>query len=225
VVIYGATNAGKSSLLNQLLGHERVIVSETHGTTRDTIEESVNLKGFPIRLIDTAGLREAADQVEQKGIARTEKSLQQADLRLRVVDASLPKPQGFDAGGVSGAELLILNKTDLPEHSDWRDSDAIRISCVTRSGIPELERQILARIGGSNLYAESTVAINTRHRECLRRALDSCNQARDTMSQHLAPEYVAVDLKSAMNSLGEILGVIDVEQVLDSVFSQFCIGK
>jgi tRNA modification GTPase len=225
VVIYGPTNAGKSSLLNQLLGHERVIVSETHGTTRDTIEEALNLKGFPIRLIDTAGLRDAADHIERKGIERTEKSLQQADLRLRVVDASLPKPPSAQAADTSDTELLVLNKSDLPEHPDWRGTDAVRISCVTGAGIPELEREILARIGGGNLHPENSVAINARHRECLRRGLVSCHHARETMDRGLAPEYVAVDLKNALQSLGEIIGLIDAEHVLDSVFSQFCIGK
>src|SRR5213082_2314132 len=130
VVIYGPTNAGKSSLLNRLLGHERVIVSETHGTTRDTIEEAVNLRGFPVRLIDTAGLRSAADEIEREGIARTEKSLRQADVRLHIVDHNAPRPEHFILNTANGNEVLILNKSDLPEHTEWKNVDAIRISCV-----------------------------------------------------------------------------------------------
>lgn len=225
VVIYGATNAGKSSLLNRLLGHERVIVSETHGTTRDTIEEAMNLQGFPLRLIDTAGLRPAADHIEREGIARTGKSLQQADLRLHVADASVARPAEFEISEGFGIELLVLNKTDLPEHADWRGVEALRISCVTGAGIGELEGQILAHISGGNLHPDSNVAINARHRECLRRALDSCKRARQALDQKMSPEYAVLDLNNSLQSLGEIIGVVDVEQVLDSVFSQFCIGK
>src|SRR5437868_4626136 len=112
VVIYGATNAGKSSLLNRLLGQDRVLVSETHGTTRDTIEEVINLRGVPIRLLDTAGLRTSGSDVEQAGIARTEKSLQTAGLRLHVVDRNAPTPVDFDNYCDPGMDLLVLNKTD-----------------------------------------------------------------------------------------------------------------
>src|SRR5213595_96725 len=122
VVIYGATNAGKSSLLNRLLGYDRVIVSETPGTTRDTIEETVNLDGVPIRLLDTAGLRPSAAELEREGISRTEKSLQLADLRLHIADRNAPKPGYFNSrklsefnGATSSAnEIVVLNKSDLP---------------------------------------------------------------------------------------------------------------
>jgi tRNA modification GTPase len=225
VVIYGATNAGKSSLLNRLLGHERVIVSESHGTTRDTIEESMNLRGFPIRLIDTAGLRNAADEIELEGITRTQKSLQQADLRLHIVDRSQPRPAAFDPHIDSGKELLVLNKSDLPEHDDWREVSALRISCVTGEGLSELEQSIFCEIAGGNLQPDHTLAINARHRECLRRALEACKLADQSLQQRIAPEYVAVDIKSALQAVGEIIGSVDADQVLDSVFGQFCIGK
>ena len=238
VVIYGATNAGKSSLLNRLLGYDRVIVSETPGTTRDTIEETVNLDGVPIRLLDTAGLRPSAAELEREGISRTEKSLQLADLRLHIVDRNAPKPPHFDERtglpAVASAEvgvaneILILNKSDLPEHPDWsrhRGARALRISCMTGEGLPQLQKEILARVSKQNLRPESTVAINTRHRDCLRRALESCDRARAALDQGLAPEYVAVDLNGALRAVGEIIGAVDVEQILDSVFGQFCIGK
>jgi tRNA modification GTPase len=225
VVIYGATNAGKSSLLNRLLGYERVIVSETHGTTRDTIEEMINLRGVPIRLLDTAGLRRSTNDLERAGMARTEKSLQTADLRLHIADRNAPKPAEFEMRSANGAEIMLLNKSDLPEHDDWTHLDALRISCTTGDGLPQLEQEIIGRITKENLRPESAVAINTRHRDCLRRALEACGRARDTMSNGLSPEYVAVDLKDAMNAIGEVLGAVDVEQILDSVFSQFCIGK
>ena len=119
----------------------------------------------------------------------------------------------------------MLNKSDLSEHTDWKNTGALRISCVTGEGLPELENEILARVARQNLRAESAVAINTRHRDCLRRALDACDRARATMDHGLAPEYAAVDLNGALRALGEVIGAVDVEQILDSVFGQFCIGK
>jgi len=225
VVIYGATNAGKSSLLNRLLGYDRVIVSETHGTTRDTIEETANLDGLPIRLIDTAGLRGSASELEQEGIVRTERSLQLADLRLRIADRNAPKPSHFDERAGNSNEIVVLNKSDLPEDSDWNNFTALRVSCMTGEGLPELQKEILARITKQNLRPESTVAINARHRDCLRRALESCDRAGTALGQRLSPEYVAVDLNEALRAVGEVIGVVDVEQILDSVFGQFCVGK
>ncbi len=225
VVIYGATNAGKSSLLNRLLGYDRVIVSETHGTTRDTIEEMINLRGVPIRLLDTAGLRPSACDLEREGIERTERSLQMSDLRLHIVDRNAPRPAHFEKQNANGNEILLLNKSDLAEHTDWKNSDALRISCVTGEGLAELENEILARVAGQNLRAESAVAINTRHRDCLRRALDACDRAHATIGNGLAPEYAAVDLNGALHAVGEVIGAVNVEQILDSVFGQFCIGK
>ena len=225
VVIYGATNAGKSSLLNRLLGYDRVIVSDTHGTTRDTIEETVNLDSVPIRLLDTAGLRASESELESEGIARTEKSLQLADLRLHIADRNAPSPAHFNGRAGDGNEIVVLNKSDLPEDSDWKNFPALRISCVTGEGLPRLQTEILARIRQQNLRPESAVAINTRHRDCLRRALESCDRARAALVQGISPEYVAIDLDQGLRAVGEVIGVVDVEQILDSVFSQFCIGK
>ena len=225
VVIYGATNAGKSSLLNRLLGYERAIVSETHGTTRDTIEEMINLRGVPIRLLDTAGLRTSPSALEQEGIARTEKSLETADLRLHIADRNASQPSHFEKCADNGSEIVLLNKSDLPEHLDWKSFDALRISCATGEGLAQLENKILTSITKQNLRPESTVAINTRHRDCLRRALESCNRARAAMRDGLTAEYVAVDLDEGLRAVGEVIGAVDVEQILDSVFGQFCIGK
>ena len=225
IVIYGATNAGKSSLLNRLLGYERVIVSDTHGTTRDTIEETVNLRGVPVRLLDTAGLRASTSDVEREGIARTERSLKQADLRLHIIDRNAPRPAHFETKAVNGNEIVVLNKSDLPEHSDWKNFEALRISCATEEGLGQLEDEIIARIGQQNLRPENTIAINLRHHDCLRRALDACDRARRGMDEALSPEYLAVDLNEALRAVGEVIGATGVEQILDSVFGQFCIGK
>ena len=225
VVIYGATNAGKSSLLNRLLGYDRVIVSNTHGTTRDTIEETVNLDGVPIRLLDTAGLRPSESQLERAGIERTEKSLQLADLRLHIADHNAPKPVHFNGITSDPNEIVVLNKSDLPEDIDWKDFQALRISCATGDGLPQLKQEILGRIRRQNLRPESAIAINTRHRDCLRRALESCDRASTAFSEGVSGEYIAVDLDQALSAIGEVIGVVDVEKILDSVFSQFCIGK
>ena len=129
-------------------------------------------------------------------------------------------------GATSSAnEIIVLNKSDLPEDNDWKDSPALRISCVTGEGLPRLQKEILARIRGHNLRPESAVAINTRHCDCLRRASESCDRARTALGDGLSGEYVAIDLDQALRAVGEVIGVVDVEQILDSVFSQFCIGK
>ena len=222
VVIYGATNAGKSSLLNRLLGFPRAIVNEQPGTTRDTIEEVVNLRGVALRLIDTAGLRATDDAIEREGMERTERSRAQADLVLRMVDASAPKPEKLTE---QTAEILLLNKSDLPEHPDWQDCEALRISCTTEDGLAGLEEKILARVGPQRWDAPSAVAINARHRDCLRRALESCDRARDALRENLAPEFVAVDLRAALHAVGEVIGHADMEDILDALFATFCIGK
>ena len=213
-------------MLNRLLGYDRVIVSDTHGTTRDMIEETVNLDGVPVRLLDTAGLRASESELESEGIARTEKSLQLADLRLHIADRNAPRPAHFNGRKEDDQnELVVLNKSDLPEDNDWKNFPAFRISCLTGEGLPQLQKEILSRIRQQNLRAESAVAINTRHRDCLRRALESCDLARSALGQGISQEYVAVDLDQGLRAVGEVIGVVDVEQILDSVFNQFCIGK
>ena len=226
VVIYGATNAGKSSLLNRLLGFPRAIVSATPGTTRDTIEEVVNMRGIVLRLTDTAGLRaRGTDAVENEGIARTERSLAHADLVLHVVDANVAKPAHFDSQPRNRSELMLLNKSDLPEHADWTDYDALRISCTKENGLSGLEEAILAKVTDQHWDVPSAVAINARHRDCLRRALTACDEARSAFVQNLAPEFVAVDLRGALRAVGEVIGHADTEKILDALFATFCIGK
>jgi len=225
VVIYGPTNAGKSSLLNRLLGYERAIVSEKPGTTRDTIEEVINLRGIPVRLLDTAGLRESVDEIEREGMARTSKSLAGADLLLHVLDRSIPPPSDFTENSTEQTRLVLLNKSDLPEHRDWQNADALRICCLSADGLGGLEEAILAKISEKHLRPESGVAINARHRDCLRRALASCDLAAGTMEGALAPEYIAVDLRAALRALDEITGAANAEEIRDALFAQFCIGK
>src|SRR5437764_2683833 len=151
VVIFGATNAGKSSLLNRMLGFDRAIVSEMHGTTRDSIEERINLRAIALRLFDTAGLRAPENLVERHGIERTQRMLEAADLRLHIIDANAPRPTDFSA---SSCELLILNKSDLPEHADWSSAGAIRISCKPGAGLPEVAAEVGRRLGVAELTVE-----------------------------------------------------------------------
>ena len=222
VVIFGATNAGKSSLLNRMLGFDRAIVSEMHGTTRDSIEERINLRGIALRLFDTAGLRAPENLVEREGIERTQRTLETADLRLHIVDASASRPGDF---AMNPDELVILNKSDLPEHADWSSTDAIRISCETGAGLPKLADEIYRRIGGAKLNAESPLAINARHRDQLRRASDAIARALAAIGAGATPEMFAIDLQEAQHAVDELLGGGDEEAVRDAIFSQFCIGK
>jgi tRNA modification GTPase len=222
VVIFGATNAGKSSLLNRMLGFDRAIVSEIHGTTRDSIEERINLRGIALRLFDTAGLRAPENWVEREGIERTQRALETADLGLHIADANAPRPADF---ATNPDELLILNKSDLSEHADWSSTDAIRISCKIGAGLPELADKIYQRIGGAKLTAESPLAINARHREQLRRASDVIARALAAIDAGATPEMFAIDLHEAQHAIDELLGGGDEEAVRDAIFSQFCIGK
>lgn len=224
-VIYGPANAGKSSLLNRLLGYDRAIVSETPGTTRDTIEEVIKLRGIPIRLLDTAGIRDSEDRLEREGIARTEKSIATADLLLHILDRNVAKPAEFGTRSTDQIEIVLLNKRDLPEHSDWKGNDALRICCIEEDGLAGLEEAILARMSQRNVRAESAVAINRRHHDCLKRASESCELARASMTVGMAPEYLVVDLRAALRAVGEITGAENSEEILDSLFGQFCLGK
>lgn len=234
-VISGPPNAGKSSLLNRLLGFERAIVSATPGTTRDTLEESIILKGWSLRLVDTAGLRESLDPIELEGINRAMKQRAAADLILHVRDGTLPaQPIFADTGGkdaiASPEEILILNKSDIQEHQSWADSSAIRISCLSGEGVRELEEAIDAKLTGAfgnGLQSESSgfVAINARHQDCLRRGVEQTQTAKAGLKEGISPEFVAEELRGALHAVGEIVGQTDTEDLLGQIFSTFCIGK
>ena len=226
VVIYGATNAGKSSLLNRLLGYDRAIVSEIPGTTRDTIEEVINMRGIPLRLLDTAGLRESSDPLERAGIERTERSLEAADLVLHVVDHSAPKPAGFrGAAKRPDGNPPVEQERSRRTRRTGVDRTRFAISCVSEDGLAGLDEKILGMIGANNLQAESSIAINARHRDCLRRAAEACDAAAVTLRDNLSPELAAVDLRNALAAVVEVIGSESDDAILDSVFAQFCIGK
>lgn len=228
-VISGAPNVGKSSLLNVLLGFERAIVSPTAGTTRDTIEEIVQVHGIPLRLVDTAGLREAGDDIERVGIKRTERELERADLVLEVVDGSRAPsgPRLALSPEIALRRILILNKSDLGVHADWSDTPgAIPLSCLSGDGIEPLRsaiRDVIATAGP--LATDHPIAINARHKAAFERSAERLLAARAALEHNEAPEFIALEIREALQALGDVIGQVDVERILDVIFSTFCIGK
>lgn len=222
--IVGAPNVGKSSLLNLLLGYERAIVSETAGTTRDTIEESVSLGGLCLRLIDTAGLRESDDELELAGMERSRRAGASADLLLEVADAS-QAPVGNYLPETGAHRLLILNKCDLPEHPGWAGKEALRLSCRTGEGREALEQTLSTLFLHESGEGDTLAAINTRHRYALQEALDALVRAGESLSAGESPELTDIDLREALDALGSITGRLDTEDILERVFSTFCLGK
>ncbi|MFT6577147.1 MAG: tRNA modification GTPase [Akkermansiaceae bacterium] len=224
-VIYGKPNVGKSSLLNRLLGYQRAIVSSREGTTRDTIEEVVNLRGIPLRLIDTAGVRESDDEIEKEGIAMTHGQVAKADLVLEVRDLS----EAFEPSTLSLPEgtkrLVIFNKSDLI-HDSWRDQEGLKISCETGAGFPEMEEAIAQLLSLDEAHwGDHSVAVNARHQACLVRARTALDRAITSLKASEEPELTALDLRASLMAVGEIAGVVDTEEILGEIFSRFCIGK
>jgi len=226
-VIFGEPNVGKSSLLNRLLGFERAIVSDVAGTTRDTIEEIINLHGLPIRLVDTAGVREAGDEIEAEGIQRTVRQIEAADLLLEIADGSKPKPVEAVLPHTAAKHLRVLNKTDLGEHSSWTGFDAVRLSCETGFGFEALSDAIRDALHFSEAdWGEHAIAINARHQASLITARTSLLAALDLLENPSNDtELAAIDLREALDALGEIPGKVDTEDLLGVIFSRFCIGK
>lgn len=228
--IIGRPNAGKSSLLNQLLGHDRAIVSPIAGTTRDTIEETANIRGLPVVFVDTAGLRESRDDIEREGIRRTRAMVAKAELILHVLDASEPlsaEDEQFLAEFVGKKRIVVLNKADLPRASDWESlAQTIALSCLTGSGIEQLKDAIKQVIWAGEIKAEMLqVMINSRHQDALQRARAATVRTAEALRGERSLELVAMDLRIAVNAVGEIVGKTTTEDLLDSIFSQFCIGK
>ena len=249
--IVGRPNAGKSSLLNQLLGHNRAIVSPIPGTTRDTIEETANIRGLPVVFIDTAGLREAGDELEVEGIRRSRESLAKAELILHVLDASEPFTEA-DEKHLSEFEgkkrILVLNKADLPRRLVLTDEatlpltpaisfsegerrkipgrPVVEVSCLTGAGLESLKDAIKQGVWSGEIKAEMLqVMINSRHQGALQRAREAAVRAAGALRGDLTLELVAMDLRIAVNAVGDIVGKTSTEDLLDSIFSQFCIGK
>jgi tRNA modification GTPase len=230
--ILGRPNAGKSSLLNQLLGRDRAIVSHIPGTTRDTIEETANIRGLPVIFIDTAGLREAGDEIEVEGIRRSRQTLAAAELILQVLYASQPlTPADADylAEFAGKKRIVVRNKTDLPAKLDLPPdptTPVVDVCCLDGQGIEALKDAIKQLVWRGEITAEMTqVTINSRHQDALQRARAMTRQAADALHDDATLELVAMDLRIAANAVGEIVGKTTTEDLLDSIFSTFCIGK
>lgn len=225
-VIFGKPNVGKSSLLNRLLGYQRAIVSSKEGTTRDTIEEVVNLRGIPLRLIDTAGVRESSDEIEQEGIAMTHGQVARADLVLVIWDVSESFVDSAEVSIPDGARRLdILNKSDLEDVS-WAGVKGLRISCESGSGFEDLESAISKLLSLDEAqWGDHSVAVNARHQACLTRAQSSLTRAITSLRAGDEPELTALDLREALTAIGEIAGIVDTEEILGEIFGNFCIGK
>ncbi|HVW20948.1 MAG TPA: tRNA uridine-5-carboxymethylaminomethyl(34) synthesis GTPase MnmE [Opitutaceae bacterium] len=231
-VIVGEPNAGKSSLLNRLVGRERAIVSAEPGTTRDFIEERVVVGPHGLRLIDTAGLNPAPEAVEQLGIGKTLERIAEADLLLVVLDATRPTPAfppALSERMKPENTVVVLNKADLlrgaPVAATPPALACVRVSALTGEGVADLTDAI-ARIAEDLEPAGSdAVAINARHAEALGRARACLEDAAHKLDTSAPPELLASDLRGALDALGEISGKIDHERVLDRLFAEFCIGK
>jgi len=272
--IIGRPNVGKSSLLNQLLGRDRAIVSPLAGTTRDTIEETANVRGLPVVFIDTAGLREAQDVIEEEGVRRSHDARQRAELILHVLDASeplTPEDERFLREFADKKRILVCNKADLPRQleilpallSSHREptpdpsqegngsstearlranpaplpggagggltgekSANVEVSCTTGAGIEALKNAIKAAVWSGEIKAEMLeVMINARHQDALRRAREATRLTVEALRADTPLELAAMDLRIAVNAVGEVVGKTTTEDLLDAIFSQFCIGK
>lgn len=231
IAIVGAPNAGKSSLLNALAGSDRAIVSETPGTTRDVIEARLDLGGALATLFDTAGLRDDhSDPVEAEGIRRTRIKMGQADLRLLVVDVSretsAPEKGRYDLGyDLRDGDLVILNKIDLNPSFDGRDvsRETVRVSAKTGEGIAPLLARLTAIAASLTDAGPDAGLSRARHVEAVTRAISHLKSAAGRL--HAEPELAAEDIRLAARALGAITGAVGVEDVLDAIFSSFCIGK
>ncbi len=235
-VIIGKPNVGKSSLLNLILGEKRAIVTDIPGTTRDVIEEFVNLRGIPIKIVDTAGIRETEDVVEKIGVEKSRKSLSSADLVIMVLDYS-EKLTDEDMEILESIDksktVVLLNKTDLKKQieeekiSNYVENNSIiEISALKQEGIEKLEDKIESLVYKGEVRNSSDIVIsNTRHRDALAKAHKSVLDALDAIYQNMPLDFIEVDLKNIWDYLGYINGDTVTEDLLDNIFSNFCIGK
>ncbi len=242
VAIVGAPNTGKSTLLNQLLGEERAIVSNIAGTTRDSIEETLNIGGILFRLIDTAGIRSGlkdsdSDKIEAIGIERSLEKIKLAKIVLVLTD-SIPNKEGkgeiynfvqnIKTNYPDKKILLVFNKIDLTnnsENSDNQELSSIYISAKFGQGIHELKEHLVQLIVGSNDIEQATIVSNARHLEALKKAQLALNQASLGLETGVTGDFIAMDIRQAMFEIGNITGDISTEDLLGNIFSKFCIGK
>ena len=221
IAIIGQPNVGKSSLFNKLVEHDRAIVTEIPGTTRDTLTETIDLQGIPVRLTDTAGLRETDDTIETLGIARTRQAIQDADLVLRVVDSSSGEST---EDAVDIAAIRVINKCDLVNEPSL-NTEGVRVSALTGEGIDSLRAAILQHLNRGDSHYESLLITNARHYDLLRNANEEMNVALGLLKDCVSEELILVPLHNALKCLGQITGETTTEDILTQVFATFCIGK
>jgi len=235
--IVGRPNVGKSSLLNALLQTDRAIVTPIPGTTRDVLEETLNIRGVPVRLLDTAGVRPTDDPVEQEGVRRSEAAMEQAELLLIVLDGSVSladEDRKILTQRSAKKRVIVLNKTDLPcgvdkaEVADLVRSTAalIHLSVKTGTGLDDLRDAIRSLVLRADFEpGESAVVTRLRHRTALLKAREALGHAADSVKGRLSGEFIAMDLRAALDALGEITGAVSTDDILDRIFKDFCIGK
>jgi tRNA modification GTPase len=225
VAMVGLPNVGKSSLFNRLLHRDRAIVTAVAGTTRDTLVEELDLDGIPVSLVDTAGLREVADEVESEGVRRARQAQKEADLVLLVLDGSRPLERE-ERNALAGKErpLVVVNKSDLAAAGPSPDPSALHVSALTGAGLDALRRELRERLIGVGPL-EDPVLTNSRHGKALEETDGALACAAAAAAAGLSEELVLEDLREAMDHLGTITGQYGTEELYDRIFSTFCIGK
>ena len=229
VAIIGAPNVGKSTLLNALLGEQRAIVSDIQGTTRDTVEDTLVIDGILFRLIDTAGLRETTDTIENMGIARSRQAAEQAQIIVLVKDG-MSEPMALDEERVKGTVINVLNKCDLYSVSERSERSVLcqrsgLISISAKNGEIEPLKAELVRIARASMQTSAVMLSNARHYEAVSRAHDAILRVQQGLTDGLSGELLSMDLQDCLSALGEVTGQITNQEVLSNIFSKFCIGK
>ena len=233
VVIAGKPNVGKSTLLNAFLNEERAIVSDIAGTTRDTIEDEINIHGVTFRFIDTAGIRETADVIEAKGVERTREKMKQARLIIYLFDPTQDKVEEVQAQLPEIERLqipfvTIINKSDLLSESQkevYNVLNPLYISAKEQIGVEELKDELINRVHLGNLNTDDVMVTNIRHVEALQKTADSLERVIYGIDNPVTSDFLAMDIRQALYHLGEITGSVSTDDLLDNIFSKFCIGK
>ncbi|MBK0383460.1 tRNA uridine-5-carboxymethylaminomethyl(34) synthesis GTPase MnmE [Pedobacter sp. SD-b] len=233
VVIAGKPNVGKSTLLNALLNEERAIVSEIAGTTRDTIEDEINIKGITFRFIDTAGIRKTQDIIEAKGVERTFEKIKSSAVVMYLYDASETNEEELnqileDLKAVSNEHnsslIVVANKSDL-HPLNYKKAGVIEISAKDKLNLDSLENALLAAVNLNLLNSDEIIVTNIRHLEALQKTREALDKVMYGIDNPVTSDFLALDIKQALHYLGEIVGVVTTDDLLDNIFSKFCIGK
>ena len=238
VAIIGETNAGKSTLLNVLLNEDKAIVSDIHGTTRDIIEDTVNIGGITFRFIDTAGIRETSDTIESLGIERTFQKLDQAEIVLWMIDATNAQAQITQLTGqllprCEGKQLiLVYNKADLVDNiqnsipDNFPDNvQSITLSAKKREHIEELQRMLITSAHLPTITQNDVIVTNVRHYEALNNALEAIHRVQEGLTNNISGDFISQDIRECIFHLSDIAGEVTNDMVLQNIFQHFCIGK